>query len=125
MKVVEFSTRSNPESWAVDDDSIIEFHTSYDASKAEILFQDMQQEIDSLRIRYRACQQEKAIKAAQFELAINNIVAIKSFVHPDGFVVNGKGYSFHPPDSLVREAWEALSKAIREIDIEKLAKGQK
>jgi len=83
MKVVEFSTRSNPESWAIDDDGIIEFATSTDASKAEILFQDMQQEIDSLRIRYRGAQQEKAIKAAQFELALKNLGAIRSLVHPD------------------------------------------
>jgi len=38
-------------------------------------------------------------------------------------MVNGMGYSFHPPDALVRESWEALSKVIREIDLEKLATG--
>lgn len=65
---------------------------------------------------------ERARFAAMFDLAVKQLCAIKSFAHPDGIVVNGKGYSFHPPDLLVREAWEALSKAIRDIDVEALAK---
>lgn len=60
---------------------------------------------------------EKIRYAAMFEHAVRRLTRIKSFVHSDGFVLNGKGYSFNPPIELVREAWEALSKAIREIDV--------
>jgi len=74
-------------------------------------------EANELRCRLAAASYKKVRNRAMFDAAINQLVRIKSFVHPDGFVVNSKGYSFHPPDNLVREAWEALSKAIREIEI--------
>lgn len=80
--------------------------------------------IDELEKRLTVCRMETARSRAMFEMAIMQLVKIKSFVHPDGIIVNGLGYSFHPPDALVREAWEALSKAIREIDVEKLARDE-
>ena len=61
---------------------------------------------------------ELAKSRMMFDVAVRQLVAIKSLSHPDGFVVNGQGYTFHPPDALVRETWEAMSKAIREIDVE-------
>ena len=79
------------------------------AIEAAAALTEQAREIEGLRY-------EKARFAAMFEAAVNQLVRIKSFVHPDGFVVNGKGYSFHPPIELVREAWETLSKAIREIE---------
>lgn len=75
--------------------------------------------------REREVLQYEAAKArAMLGAAVGRLARIQSFVHPDGFVVNGKTYGFHPPDNLVRELWEALSKAIREIDIEAIRRGE-
>lgn len=77
---------------------------------------EAQAEIHNLQRDREALRNENARRAAMFDAAIGQLVKIKGFVHPDGFIVNGKGYSFNPPIELVREAWEALSKAIREIE---------
>lgn len=42
MKVTEFSTTSNPESWYCDDDTVIAFRSVGDACLAEELFKDLQ-----------------------------------------------------------------------------------
>jgi hypothetical protein len=73
-------------------------------------------EIDVLR-------HELAVSRAKCQAAIDKLCRISSFVHPGGFIVNSKGYSFHPPDALVREAWEALSNEIRGIDSEAILAG--
>lgn len=80
-------------------------------------------ELERLRETVKIQHYETANAMAMFGAAIEQLVKIKSFVHPDGIVVNGIGYSFHPPDLLVREAWEALSKAIRETDVSQLGDG--
>ena len=77
-------------------------------------------ELDRLRKTNEVLRYENIRSRTMFEHAVRKMIAISRFAHPDGFVINGKGYSFHPPDALVREAWEALSKAIREIDTTKL-----
>ena len=92
------------------DTTVLEYGEHWNLhAEAVIALTEQAREIEGLRY-------EKARFAAMFEAAVNQLVRIKSFVHPDGFVVNGKGYSFHPPIELVREAWETLSKAIREIE---------
>lgn len=72
--------------------------------------------------RIEILQYELAKSMAMFDRALNTLVAISALAHPDGFIVNGKGYTFHPPDALVRETWEAMSKAIRDIDINAIVK---
>jgi hypothetical protein len=86
-------------------------------SEPETRQAELEDEIDRLKAQNQALLYEKARYAAMLETAVMRLVRIKSFAHPDGIVINGVGYSYNPPDALVREAWEALSKAIREIDI--------
>src|SRR3990167_4287708 len=92
------------------DTTVLEYGEHWNLhAEAVIALTEQAREIEGLRY-------EKARFAAMFESAVNQLVRIKSVVHPEGFVVNGKGSSFHPPIELVREAWETRSKAIREIE---------
>jgi hypothetical protein len=51
---------------------------------------------------------------AMFESAIETITRITALIHADDVVLpDGRRFKFHPPDELVREAWEGLSSAIR------------
>jgi len=53
-QVISFSTANHPDSWSVDPGcGTINFKTKQDAKIAESIFNGMQQEIDSLRIRLR------------------------------------------------------------------------
>lgn len=52
---------------------------------------------------------------AQFEHVIKHLTHIQMLLHSEDVTVNGKKFRFHPPDDLVRDTWEGLSKAIREI----------
>lgn len=53
----------------------------------------------------------------RYETAIKHLGHIHMLLHAEDTVADGKRWHFHPPESLVREAWEGLSKAIREIPI--------
>ena len=94
----------------------LEIVTALSESATPNDWHEAQAEIHNLQRDREALRNENARRAAMFDAAIGQLVKIKGFVHPDGFIVNGKGYSFNPPIELVREAWEALSKAIREIE---------
>ena len=78
-----------------------------------------------LACRGLALDYENVRLRTMFDSAISQLYAIKRLMHPNGFVANGKCYSFHPPIELVRDAWEALSKAIRDIDTTALSVAQK
>lgn len=52
---------------------------------------------------------------AMFDSAVQTITRITSFIQADDVVLpDGRRFKFHPSDELVREAWGALSKAIRD-----------
>ena len=53
---------------------------------------------------------------ARFESVIKHLSHIHGLLHPQD-VINQTGtrFKFHPPDELVRDMWEGLSRAIREI----------
>lgn len=50
-----------------------------------------------------------------FESVISRLSHIHGLMWPEPFEADGKHFKFHPPEELVRETWEGLSKAIREI----------
>ena len=56
-RVIAFSTANHPDSWSIEAENqswgIVEFKTNMDAKLAEGIFNSMQQEINSLRIRLR------------------------------------------------------------------------
>lgn len=53
---------------------------------------------------------------AMFDSAIKQLLAIHSFVKAGNVELpDGRKFEFHPKDELVREAWTALSDAIRAI----------
>jgi len=77
--------------------------------EAERRAEDLRQ--DAERWRY-----EEQKNRAMFDSAIQKLVAIHSLIQGDDVVLpDGRKFKFAPPDSLVREAWEGLSKAIRDI----------
>jgi len=90
---------------------------SGEADSAEMidLAESLENELAKERRRADFYLMEKAKYAAMFEHCCSHLSRIHMFVHPDGIAVEGKIYSFHPPEGLVREAWEELSKAIREV----------
>ena len=68
---------------------------------------------DAGRLRYEA-QRNRAM----FDGAIQQLVSIHNLIHADDVVLpDGRRFKFAPPDTLVREAWEGLSRAIRDISI--------
>jgi len=78
------------------------------ASKLERQLFAVTAERDALRVdaeRYRH----------GFESVISRLSHIHGLMWPEPFEADGKHFKFHPPEELVRETWEGLSKAIREI----------
>lgn len=52
----------------------------------------------------------------KFDLLIKHLSHIHALIAPpDQITSDGKRFKFHPPEELVREVWEGLSNAIREI----------
>ena len=65
MKVKEFSTLDNPESWYLEDDTVIEFHSPGDACLAQELFVDLltrermlSSQCGELAVSLRACEKQ-------------------------------------------------------------------
>ena len=48
MNVIEFSTLDNPESWHLEDDTVIEFKSAGDACLAAELFTELQEELSDM-----------------------------------------------------------------------------
>jgi len=64
-------------------------------------------------IRYMELQRSRAMS----DHLIKRLVSIKSLMQADTVVLpDGRRFDFKPPDNLVRDAWEGLSAAIRDID---------
>ena len=65
--------------------------------------------------RLRACQDEMQHNRAMLDKAVQKICRITALIQADDVVLpDGRRFKFHPPDELVREAWEGLSQAIRD-----------
>lgn len=77
-------------------------------------------EMEDLRNALDAVRYERMKYQVMFDRALRTLASIHALLHPENTVANGKTYVFHPPDALVREMWEGLSNAIREIDIDAL-----
>ena len=78
MKVIEFSTISNPESWYCDDDTVIAFRSVGDACLAQELFVDLQTrermlsgQCGELAVALRACEKQLVAFAHAYRAADN------------------------------------------------------
>ena len=70
-RVIAFSTANHPDSWSIEAEDqswgIVEFKTNQDAKIAEGIFNSMQQEISSLRIRLRNARKGSFMKEVRIE----------------------------------------------------------
>ena len=62
-----------------------------------------------------AARAEAYANRMRFDAAIKHMTHIHALMWPEPVESDGKRFKFHPPEELVRECWEGLSKAIREI----------
>lgn len=59
---------------------------------------------------------ERDAERARFQAVVAHLSHIHGLLHaPDVTSPDGRRFKFHPPDALVRDVWEGLSNAIREI----------
>lgn len=78
---------------------------------------DAQRDAESLRHRCDAEMKQAVRWHLCFDRAIKHLSHIYGLMCPEHIENDGKQFKFHPPENLVREVWEGLSSAIREIPI--------
>jgi hypothetical protein len=71
-----------------------------------------------LEIEVEIYRYERLQFRAQRDALIKHLSHIHAMLHAEPVKIEGKIFTFHPPDELVREAWEGLSRAIRAIPVE-------
>ena len=84
-------------------------------SELEAKLAEARRDAERYREISRIHRMEFQYKCAVEDALIERLSAIHNLMHPEPIETKGKVFLFHPPDTHVREAWEGLSKAIREI----------
>lgn len=70
---------------------------------------------DELREKLAACEIQNMRWQACFDAAIKRLSNIYSFMSPPDVEMDGKRFSYRPPDDLLYETWRRLSESIRNL----------
>jgi hypothetical protein len=109
MKVIEYSTLDNPESWHCDDDTVIEFKSAGDACLAAELFSELQEELSDIKTRKtmlvgQCAELATSLRASEAQL----VVCAQAYRAADNFDEAQRCKDIAFMSRLVLKKWEEL-----------------